>query len=179
MTRRLLNLLTGLSLLLCGAVAALWVRSEFVMDRVVLNSTRNFVEFNGRRGGLWLLWVREPIAGRLWVSLEHERRPPHPVIVRPYTRLHPMGFSLHRSVRGGMKPGVSTWVTAPYWFVMGLAAVPPLVRHSALRKRRGQRSRGLCPACGYDLRATPGRCPECGEASRRGPHAEAAGKGPV
>jgi hypothetical protein len=49
----------------------------------------------------------------------------------------------------------------PWWLLFLLCVARPAV---ALRRRIAGRPRppGLCPSCGYDLRATPARCPECG-----------------
>jgi hypothetical protein len=56
-------------------------------------------------------------------------------------------------------------VTFPLWLVVLLASVLPVVwelRYRRGRRRRARLSKGLCSSCGYDLRATPLRCPECG-----------------
>jgi hypothetical protein len=55
--------------------------------------------------------------------------------------------------------GVSHWLAAM------VLLVPPMLWLSRFRQARRTRRRGLCPSCGYDLRATPGRCPECGRHS--------------
>jgi hypothetical protein len=53
----------------------------------------------------------------------------------------------------------------PYWCALLTLTIPAvgLVWMSLTARRRDLRNReGRCVACGYDLRATPDRCPECG-----------------
>jgi hypothetical protein len=151
------------------ALGALWVRSFFVGESVT---------YAGKiLCGLW--WTR----GQLAVS--------H-VVVRPdvvaryaeefgwrYNRGPPKlipGFSPRFDRFGFMywnhkfDPPSNTWTNAcgicvPIWFMMlCVGSYPAFCFRRGMKERREQFrvSRQLCVRCGYDLRATPDRCPECG-----------------
>jgi hypothetical protein len=67
------------------------------------------------------------------------------------------------------RPGPpSRAVLVSFWFPVTFFALAPAWWTIATIRRR-RRKRGLCPSCGYDLRATPDRCPECGTAAEAQP----------
>jgi hypothetical protein len=53
----------------------------------------------------------------------------------------------------------------PLWLLAAVFALPATVPAAGRLLRRRPQPAGACPACGYDLRATPDRCPECGRPS--------------
>ena len=74
------------------------------------------------------------------------------------------GFAI--SIATGVTEGggiVRQWLFAvPYWSVLMVSLAAPLVYLYGLLRRRSKLSHGCCGRCGYDLRGSPTRCPECG-----------------
>jgi hypothetical protein len=158
--RILLNAATAASLVLCVASGVLWVRTRYILDdwRRTQGEARLFI--STPRGELAFVWLtpdqRESSNPVLWT---HQRREWADLV----------------DDRGGEKlafraPGLEFWtlrhsdaaegtVVLRLWLAMAVFALLPILY--AARSRRGAAS-GHCPACGYDLRATPDRCPECG-----------------
>jgi len=86
---------------------------------------------------LWIPWILAMFVSTL---IDH-RVPP---IVSSFVTIH---------------PGRSLFIMLSYAAIFGVGF--RVVGRKSLAARREMA--GLCPACGYDLRATADRCPECGQ----------------
>jgi hypothetical protein len=80
-----------------------------------------------------------------------------------------LGFGVLHEGRRALDRHDEYWtVSVPAWFVILLCLIAPaLWCRQRLRLAFRQKS-GLCQKCGYDLRASKDRCPECGTARPAG-----------
>ena len=156
--------MTVLSLSLAIATALIWIRSYFVHDQVTLGvgSAQGVCDQYGvesNRGSCQFTWWH----GNLVVShgLMFVRSLPFDWKDQP-TFMHRIGFRYlaFDNVRIQARSGNYRALFLPYWAVLFIAmffASPGF--YALVRRKKGTRN---CGICGYDLRATPERCPECG-----------------
>jgi hypothetical protein len=186
--RRLFNLAAAVSLVLCVATAILWVRSYFVLD--IVNRTTEVDAYAGQmsrtlscnRGTFHYYHQYTTRAPRpataVWPpgftrrahSASAAKMWPH---VASAGRQR-WGFAYLRREWGGLSRedvvgAAGTYLTVagvealvPAWFVALIFALAPTTWVVRAVRRRVRRAANCCPTCGYDCRATPRTCPECG-----------------
>ena len=161
--------LTVLSAALCVAAVVLWVRSYWWYDQGYVTAGARRLGLQSGSGNVAVVWHRADPSrppygwdtGRGWGPYTGRGYEPY----RAFWASGARRTGLHMAVVsvGSASSEPVRSLVAWYGFVALPLAAPTLVRIfvHARNRRRVSRS-GLCPACGYDLRATPERCPECG-----------------
>ena len=152
MRRRLFTFFSALSLLLCLAVCGLWVRSYWHSDPI-----EHYYSFSADS------WQTEWNSGGVTVSISEQLElgaPTGSPIEWRFAGFH--RTRMNWAFATSFTVTRTDSVTVPHWFWLALAGIAPTVWLRAAIRRRRRTHAGLCRSCGYDLRATPDRCPECG-----------------
>jgi hypothetical protein len=113
------------------------------------------------RGGLLCPIVPEHADGR-WRYVRNE---PVNLPSNGWWQTHGFAATSRTSTAGGGRTSIVRALHAPYWGIVLVSGVVPALWLHDTRRRARRRRTCHCPRCGYDLRATPERCPECGAAA--------------
>jgi hypothetical protein len=175
---------TIISLLLCLATIILWVRSYWRADAVV----SRYWHYEPRRDfpGYYNAWELEAQSTRGHCTLSARMR----ACVAGPGRYEETPGEKGKSLRAGPADANerqliqnALWndsrgtgalgfrhvsisylraIAIPHFALVALFALPPITAGYRFHHRRRHHRDGVCLTCGYDLRATPNRCPECG-----------------
>ena len=192
MLRRLFIILSTLSLLLCGITLAFWLRSYLYtpLDGITFAPKDGGVwEIAIRSNAITIghasPWPHPAVFDYVEFTRDTVRRGTHldigaeecsyfqwPLLpvsgwIRPATHyLYRLDNHVYTEISRSPTPISGWYAVFPCWLPAILFSLLPLsrlllaARRSLLRRLRHRR--GLCPTCGYDLRASSHRCPECG-----------------
>ena len=172
----------GVSFLLCAGVVVLWVRSyrkaewssRYLYDIPTHQYRQQFIGSQGGKAvaSLWRFKIDDRFLAEMesrsaegdfsgqwklgtfsmtWPAVQHWWE--HVLFVKVYKNAK---YSF--ASEGGW--GVT--VIAPYWGLALLFLIGPAFWAVGWLRRRRRFGEGRCQKCGYDLRASPERYPECG-----------------
>jgi hypothetical protein len=189
MKRRLLRLTMALWLAMCLTVTGAWAIGRIFIDPL----PRPLID-------RWLYRLNGRSARSIGVAIFHDYATPNvgpqfgpnltytPPLLDWYNRqptgryFRAWGFAFSYdtnfeidSSRHMFARGRIYRLSMPYWTAWAMW-LPVAIYGDRLRRQRirnGRRLKGQCMECGYDLRATPDRCPECGTLTRYTPSSSA------
>jgi hypothetical protein len=165
--RLLFNTAAAMSLVLFVAMCVAWARwgwlGHFDKWRRGTSNTGGNVIVAGGKLYLWRIVSPAPWWRPAPLSHTHEMGSFEPAAILQVDFLG-FGFARNSGVFQG-SPNIETWIILPLWSLVLLTAVLPLAWLVTSRRRRRRLREGCCAVCGFDLRATPERCPECGTVS--------------
>jgi hypothetical protein len=171
MKRHLFTAIACLSLLLGAAIVALWIRSDWISDSIgrdyhIRANGTTIIRIESERGYVRIRRALDDISMDLpavcqkppWEYRSYRidaNWPPE----RPLSEYHEPYWEFCHIGWVSYDGAGNSLIQFPHAAIAGIFGIAALIFFRLRPQRFGP---GQCSKCGYDLRATPHRCPECG-----------------